>query len=673
MIKVYFLTYPFEDENTGDTDYCKAIVKAINCLKQATTSAIYLTSDILKLNNKELLLPIEGKNKGGEIFKNSLKAYFESDVRKEQADKIIEYIKGDKADQVTQKILNLQLRPPETGLIFTLEDLAVIQNEGIKICITCHEYKLNYDRRWLQDILHPYFKVAKKVFFFNNKDLSNANKHATRSVFIDYLIKEPEAVSNEVLLHSFSSTDQNFINFKKNDKYNFYSSKRIEIKSLDCEAIAGEIKYDAKKNVRLEQEGRKITASTFTLEWGLVKQLKIPELESGTFTVYGTMMNCKAPDLFDKENTADKRFLFDHEYYNLKTISCLTKVPPTSIPTSYINEPFVGRPPNIIIFGLIRDNKGLEEALDFITHAAKDLPSSRLIIVGKLSSNNLLADILNQKYGLIKKFDEDCIESIIQNPTNMDIIEKIKNIIIDEISISLKKTLPNFSTEMAENVYKEYLTKSSQKTKIVHSPDNVLQKFIDELAEKIPEKLPIDIFLDVKPETLAELYQKAKYCIKFDDKGWANNSSSLINALFYECILYTSWGMCTDKDVTIGEYRGSIVLPKGKYALKDSEHLSPTEGAGKKECYLKKGNGKNIKKSFIKAETIIEDIKARETQEKTPESTVITSNSDNIETLRIAKKLIEEEFNSEKIAKGMLDEFESLCCDNENFAVLGEA
>ena len=78
------------------------------------------------------------------------------------------------------KILNPQLRPPETGFALCPSDLKALKEEGVKIALTCHEYKLNFSRRWLQTILHAYFSEAELVFFFNQKDLNNAAKHADR-------------------------------------------------------------------------------------------------------------------------------------------------------------------------------------------------------------------------------------------------------------------------------------------------------------------------------------------------------------------------------------------------------------------------------------------------------------------------------------------------------------
>jgi hypothetical protein len=48
---------------------------------------------------------------------------------------------------------------------------------------------------------------------------------------------------------------------------------------------------------------------------------------------------------------------------------------------------------------------------------------------------------------------------------------------------------------------------------------------------------------------MPRIFAQAKYAIKFDEKGWANNASSHINALANGLIIFTGWGICTDTDV----------------------------------------------------------------------------------------------------------------------------
>ena len=172
-MKVFFVSFPFDEKNSGDYDYCQKIVNGINQINPS--SAEYVTGDKIgfQVADKDNLISelIKYRNNGGKQFYDQLVKYYTDPLRIKLATQIKEYIKLNKA---TQNILNLQFRPPETGFIFSPEDLEDLKVDGFKICITCHEYKLNYDRRWLQTISHPYFQISDLVLFFNEKDIKNA-------------------------------------------------------------------------------------------------------------------------------------------------------------------------------------------------------------------------------------------------------------------------------------------------------------------------------------------------------------------------------------------------------------------------------------------------------------------------------------------------------------------
>lgn len=561
MKKIFFLTYPFNEKNSGDYDYCSVMVDAIN-KSNTSTIAQYITAEVLEIALLDKI--IGAKNKGGSSFKDSMNEYFKNHQRSENASKIIEFIAKDIAPQ---KVLNIQMRPPESGFIFTPKEIEEIKALGIKVCITCHEYKLNYTRTWLQEIMHPYFAVADKVFFFNEKDLSNANKYRSGK-----------------------------------DKATSFKVSGVAIGSL-------------------------------------IESIGINEdIEQGT--------------------------------YDLKAKACSIRVPAT-IPLAS-SEPFSSRPPNIITFGIIRANKGFEEALDFIKASSvdEDLSKSRLIIAGKCDSYKILAEILKAQYQIT--LDEYLLKEI-EDGSKIDFISMIrdfkerKNKVIQEAipkHAPCQKKLAEYGFEQSLIQYKSNAFVTIEREEKISK----LQEFISLLAASIPEILPIDIFLDVSMNSLAKLFNKAKYAIKFDEKGWANNASSLINSLYFGCVLYTSWGMCTDKEVTDGEYKGAIVLPKGKYALKEGKHLSKTEEVkGKKKCYKTSGKKVNVEKNFfVSAQSLIDDIKLREKkdsgavsdrEEWAGSSSPLLSNISNTKTLEKAKLLLAS-FEVNKIALSMIDVFE---------------
>ena len=177
-LKIFFLSFPFDEPNSGDFDYCNIMTRLLNEI--APNSAEFINNLVVKFSTAKLKLLTtqlnEFKNDGGELFYNNLEKYFEDSSRKELANLILSYIQNQKNKF---NILNIQLRPPEAGLIFSALELKDLQNRfGFLISITVHEYKLNFQRRWLQTICHDYFQVADLLYFFNSKDLKTFNSES---------------------------------------------------------------------------------------------------------------------------------------------------------------------------------------------------------------------------------------------------------------------------------------------------------------------------------------------------------------------------------------------------------------------------------------------------------------------------------------------------------------
>lgn len=685
MRTIFFLSYPFDEPRSGDYDYCTTIVDAINHLNPSGIQAEYLVGETLGIPTDIEInsILLETRKSGGAPFYSALTSYMENPTKKEYTSKIIKYLKEYHSKE---KVLNLQMRPPESGFIFSPEELQSLKDAGIKVCITCHEYKLNYDRRWLQTILHPYFEIADKVFFFNTKDLSNAHKHAIRSVFIDDIFSRDAEVESSLLLHSFSSSAHTtLVKQVRGDKLNLYT-KELKFQEFSCDMLAGELVCDTKGEHFRYMEGsyKSVRGGSFTLEWGVLKDIGIPKLGKADLKIYGTALGV----VHSGQSITDipsKEFSFNHCAYDLKSKSVLTRVPATAASDIKITS-VETRPPNVIIFGLIREGKGFEEALDFIKSAKESLSHTRLIIAGKVVSYVLLAQIIKAKYGIkdlddkqLKEFDK----GVDYNKFIQQVIALKKQKIFSSISADVACT-----EDMVSVLFKNALDLSNAKSvKCLQAPCNPLGVFINELSQTIPEVLPIDIFLDVELDALGALFVQAKYAIKYDEKGWANNASALINAIYYGCILYTSWGMCTDQEVTAGKYKGAIVLPNGKYGLKDSEHLSVAEEKDGKRASYKTKATLEPKKIYITAQILIDDIKAREELDRQRKegfseskaedieddsSLALISTQDNIQTIEQQQKLLREQFDPLVLADEIVKEIDNLFLTDYELALAGK-
>lgn len=622
-----------------------------------------------------------------------MRDFYDNSNRKELAFLIKEYLLKNKAAE--RNIINLQLRPPETGFLFNPQDLLELQENEFKICITCHEYKLNYDRKWLQSILHPYFEVADLVFFFNEKDISNANKHANRSVFLDDLLSNPGKQTYESLLHGFSSKSHStLIRAPHPENLNLVVTKQ-EFTQLKCDALVGELRGIKGSSIRYSESGHKVKVTPpFILEWGIRENIEIPVetllKQESKFFVSGVIIN----PFLTKEITAIKDkssgdFLFNHRPYDLISKSKLTRVPPTTADITGYNSKigsYLIKPANIIIFGLIREGKGYEDAIEIIKEVhynnKEALPTTRLIMVGKPDSLKLLAEIINKKFDCPKIITEDLLSAILYSEIKVfgEIIETAKKSLLDYKLDAIKNALikiraysDGIERQVLEGVIRENKGKQLASSVEIINPSK-LQIFVSEIGKIVPEFLPIDIFLDISAQDLPKIFAKAKYAIKYDEKGWANNASGLINLLSYGCVLYTSWGMCTESEVTKGHYQGAIVLPNNKYCLKQGEHFTPEEeGEGKRKCFTIDKKMPE-KKNMITPKIIIEDIVARERNAEYSSDVLITGN--NTTTFRQAGLLLEEKFHPLVIAREMISSLQDLYIvrDEENshyFSLMG--
>lgn len=713
MKKIFIISFPFDERDTGDYDYCTAIEAAINA-SEGNYKAKYVTSeDIDKYDThtaQELLSIIKGKNSGGKVFYNSLYRFYENDVRITLAASVIQYIKNNKSADGT--IVNIQLRPPETGFLFSPEDLRQLKDDGFKVCITCHEYELNYDRQWLQSIMHPYFQIADSVLFFNEKDQISASGHADHSIFAEKILSElteiPDSIQQARLLklsaqNTLSSVSCSFLD---NAIIPSVYVLEKEMTDLDCKMLIGEINFANGEPVRYSVAGNITKARPpITLEWGVRENISVHTAVS--FSVSGIIIYPKNVSVFTtKANIIEPKFTFGHDTYKLAEKSGLTRVLPTTAEISSNFQEFLDKAPNIVIFGLIRENKGFEDAISIIREIGdkykKELPNTRLLVVGKASSCDLLAEILKKKFGLDKLKSIEYLSKLLQDIVKSDRFDE--KIILD-ISDFIKKAEEFRINQIKQILYKtgvyqngdeesfvQRIKDKATKDLVTLDKPSLLQQFIN-LLTVIPEILPIDIYLDVSRDELQAIFTKTKYAIKYDEKGWANNASGLINLLAYGTVLYTGWGMCTNTEVVNGNYSQSMVLPKGQYSLKSGEILSPYEEIrGQREHYDNSAKKRTVhdKKLLVKAEDIIKDIIAREARQyankpaeskeekKGDEDTLVStsavllqndvlmSEADNSFTFKQTLKLLSEQFAPSIIASGLVNHF-------DGFFVMGDS
>lgn len=167
--KIFHISTPFEQANTGDYDYGTAFVQALNAQGQAAeyVQAPQAGYDLSAVSSAVDL--VNNVRSDPDTFSAAYATLAQDPNRKAAIAGVKDYVLQKAQEESVVPILNLQLRPPETGFAFIPEDIEDFRRSGIKVNVTCHEYELNRDRAHLQDVLHGYFKAADSVTFLINK------------------------------------------------------------------------------------------------------------------------------------------------------------------------------------------------------------------------------------------------------------------------------------------------------------------------------------------------------------------------------------------------------------------------------------------------------------------------------------------------------------------------
>lgn len=687
-MKIFFLSSPFNSENSGDYDYCSATTESINALQLEDIKAEYVrlhTDDIETVGQ-------DAKNKGIN-FREELKEFHTKEGIAALQKEIVDYVTSPAVADTKLNIINLQLRAPQSGFLLEQKHLLELQGVyGFKIVITCHEYELNYSRKWLQAACHAYFEVADRVFFFSKQDYESASAHAGKEVFLDTIFaahkKLPEPYE---MMWAFSSKAHRSLVKRKDsegaaDDDEAYFLTDYALQSLECEKLIGSIEFAKGAPVRCSFSGQVVSlkdSANLELEYGIRTNVQVPK-QTKPFKVTGIIVNPKTSDkLKSVKNQTEGEFNFDYKPYDLESKSSLTRVVPTVADIDGFDpENAIKKPANLIIFGLIRDGKGFEDALSIIRkiHFEKkaELPETRLIVVGKVFSYDLLADLMNAKFGLKNIVSDVDLKNIDQFETQDEakpeidrLIKEIRRSKLKDIKSALQKAgsyTDDIEYYVLNQKMSQYLSSATLKVQVTN-PCN-LQILVEELIFLIPEALPIDFALNVGKQDLPGIFAQAKYAIKFDEKGWANNASGLINMLAFGCILYTGFGMCTDEEEIKAKYPGAIVMPKRRYGLKEGEYFSPKEEEKSKRQHFKSQSTKKLsiesKVQFVCEDDVIKDIIARECGKAPSKGGVLDSTFDNMSTFAVASKLLGEEFHHKKIATEIVGQFQSWFMDVES-------
>jgi hypothetical protein len=183
---------------------------------------------------------------------------------------------------------------------------------------------------------------------------------------------------------------------------------------------------------------------------------------------------------------------------------------------------------NVLIFGLIRTHKGIEEGLELARLLKQQNSDTKVYIIGKIVNIT----------PIIKQIFETTFDSLTLSA--LDFKEKFH--------LCLKSKNHNQSIQA---LYDELISVNSTK------------------------QANIELALDVRNEDLLPYIQDCRYAIKLDVKGFAETASSMISTMIGMCLpTIAQYGLVTSKSVDY--YSDALCLVDNGLALNNAE-VSPSK------------------------------------------------------------------------------------------------
>ncbi len=227
----------------------------------------------------------------------------------------------------------------------------------------------------------------------------------------------------------------------------------------------------------------------------------------------------------NQEDASHAIHFANHRLNTLAEKHSVSAVPITvAITTPPSIEDVLKRDKNIIMFGLIRPNKGFEQGVHLAQEIkAKGLEGCRVLIAGKPTSFHYFINLATPILALNHEDVANLKQAWDQDPVHF-------------------------------SAFKQAV--------------NLLQQ------ENRPQALPAEFHIDLNEQELQQLMSRSKYAYKPDNKGFANNASAIINLLANGCITFAKWGRVTDRQFLPGEvHENAIILTKEQRS--NLQDLSP--------------------------------------------------------------------------------------------------
>lgn len=685
ITKIFHVSIPFEQPNTGDYDYGTALVKALDASGQpaeyvSAATAGYVLGSKAEVGTVSHAVELVNAARGNAAeFQSAYVALQQNPDRKAAIQQIKDHILKTATKEGITPILNLQLRAPETGFAFMPEDLENFKRAGIKVNVTCHEYKLNNTRRHLQSVLHGYFKAADSVTFFNPKDKDNACKHADKTAFTD-ISKFPTGdakATAEVALFTTPPYDLSSKTFltRVPPTVNYVRPTLEEFQERPPNLIA----FGLIRENKGFEEALDIAKNMNGKTWpeGAKPRMIIAGVPASSALLAKIICAKYTPDAVKKVISENITQVLDKSEIDVIAEKHRKIARETQEIDKICANPEFQKLVNERVGAVHRDEvedtkiqtirRNIAKTLlekeitkDTVKESIKD--STIYYIISSATKSQGPSSFSPLVQGTAAKYAAQYPELA----TNSGFLRDIESKVNETLTTKQEKTMEKILDQQKGSGHED-------------QQHATLGAFVDTLSRRtgpgdLEEASPIDLRLNVPSDQMPPLFAQAKYAVKIDNKGWANNASGHINAFANGCIVYTGWGMDTPdevlparkkggRDIPAGQYCGAIPFLEGKYSLREARHLTTAEErAGEKGKHY--GISALSTKDPITADKILSDIERRESSvdfqtEVCGASHILDDISrresgavSNRDTFQIAQRLFEEQFAPDRIAVG---------------------
>jgi hypothetical protein len=235
--------------------------------------------------------------------------------------------------------------------------------------------------------------------------------------------------------------------------------------------------------------------------------------------------------------------------YTVNPLSLHELLPTSEYHESKALQILAERQCNILQFGMIRGEKGVDEAIDLALKMKELGLTNKVIIAGKL-----MLDIGMVKNIFCRIFDIDS-EEFYKHLNDALQNSKITEEILKPKEIRNPTIIQNLIT--SEKVHEKF--------------NDFCMKLYKQLAEEKHDCVSnIDIHFNVTEENLRKLAIQCKYAIKLDHKGLAHNASTIVSCFGFYLPVFTTCGLCTNNEFLSFElsneklnnpYSGVAIMP----------------------------------------------------------------------------------------------------------------